>query len=307
MEKNISQNIKELVAENKLEEALDSLIDVEATIGRERYNTLILLKGKLEMLEEQELAGLMEFNDLSREKRKIAHALLKMADDVEAGQAGVSEKKKNEKTVSKWGNYLLAGVLGVAALIAVLNFLQPSKSDLPENPQQELTEQKEPVEIPPSEPTVEKKENNQPPVPKKEESKPAAEKQETEKATLPADEPEEILISGFPGKGTLGTVKFSFSHVTVEKTSDPDQLKLSFQTDLTCRTNFDTCDRPDFTMKVDGKSFVPAAHSRTKTFIKSGGSATETLAFVFAAGAESYQIKAELYGSTFVRGFKIIQ
>ena len=104
MEKNISVKVKALIADNKLEEALDILIGVEQNKGRERYNTLILLKGKLEMLEEQELADLLEFEDLAREKRRIAHTILNMTDDMSEAASiegsNVTKRAKSQKAVS---------------------------------------------------------------------------------------------------------------------------------------------------------------------------------------------------------------
>ena len=297
MQKDISQKIKALVAENKLEEALDLLIEMETGKGHQRYNTLILLKGKLEMLEEQELAGLLAFDELSREKRKIAHALLQMADDTEGNQVDISEKATTGKAGAPWVKYLLVAVLGIGALAVALNVLSPSENEQPIKPQQEITDQKEPVKNGPREIPAEEKGGSQP----------GNGNQRPENPPAPVEGQGEFLLIDFPSKGTLGTVKFSFNNVALEKTNDPNQLKLSLRVNLACRTNTETCDRPNFTLKVDGKGFVPATHSRTNNSIRRDSSVTEMMAFIMNADAGHYQIKAELYGSTFIRSFKILK
>ncbi len=323
MKKNISDKIKALIADNNLEGALDLLIQQEENKGRERYNTLILLKGKLEMLEEQELADLLEFDDLSREKRKIAHAVLKMVDDKES--PAIDGGKSGSPTNPAAFKYLLFGLLAIAILFFVYKMMsheptntttdevvennhvegsqntidQPKgdkQSDVQNNAGNNSTDQSNAFDNKPPRPATNPVEKVDGP---KEEMQPTPPPQPEEEG--------EVLLSGFPSKGTLGTIKFSFSQVTIRKSTDPNQLELSLQANLTCRTNFDICDRPNFTVKVDGKSFVPAAHSRKNKTIKSGGSATETMTFLLDANAASYQIKAELYGSTFVKVFKIIK
>ena len=314
MKKNISDTIKSLIADNKLEEALDLLIKQEADKGRERYNTLILLKGKLEMLEEQELADLLEFDDLSREKRKIAHAVLKMVDDNESPAIDVGGKSESPSNPNVF-KYLLFGLLAIAALFFVYKMTSNEQTshtadEVVENNQ--AADSQNTIDHPNKEGDKQSDVPNNGGINDTDQSN-ASDKKSPQPSTNPSekvDEPKEekeILLSGFPSKGTLGTIKFSFSQVTIRKSSDPNQLELSLKTDLTCRTNFDICDRPNFTVKVDGKSFVPAAHSRKNKTIKKGGSATETMTFVLDANAASYQIKAELYGSTFVRTFKIIK
>ncbi len=338
MDKNISTKIKALVADNQLEEALDLLIGMEQERGRERYNTLILLKGKLEMLEEQELADLLEFDDLAREKRKIAHALLNMTDEMSEGASIrgpiVTKQVSAQKTVS--GNpapvfkYLFFGLLLVAALVVAYNLTGDNDpATPPPGPADPTTEQKT-TEPKTTEPTTTKKqepENTPAPPTNRRTEQPRQVVEETRKPTQNPPEPTpevaeptpsqprsnetaDIRLSGFPNIGTtysLGDTKFIFQSAGIRRSGQAGKLELTCTLEFICRTNFDSCTRPNIQLLVDDQPVSPTTHPRERDWIGSGDTARESLTFVFGADASNYRIRLEKHGSPWVRGFKILQ
>lgn len=150
MSQNHSNKIRDLIADNQLEEALDVLIGVEQNKGQQRYHTLVLLKGKLDMLEEQEMAGMLDFDELSRQKMRIAHSILKMSEDENwsepvAGGGKQINVQKNAGSGNTIFKYLFFGVLGLAAVAGIFYMMQPAV-ELPSNdpPAEEVVTETDP-------------------------------------------------------------------------------------------------------------------------------------------------------------------
>ena len=77
---NVEAKVKELVTDFKLEEALEMLIAQAQTQTQRKQNVLLVLKGKLALLEEQSLSGMLGAEDVARHKATIAHQILDIAD-----------------------------------------------------------------------------------------------------------------------------------------------------------------------------------------------------------------------------------
>ena len=279
MDKNISNQIKKLVADNRLEEALDRLINYEQDKGRERYNTLILLKGKLEMLEEQELADLLEFDDLEREKRKIAHAVLKMTDDdgrptFEPSPTKEVEIRKTvtvpEKTSGVYGKYLILLVI-VAGIVMGIFFMMsrfPSGND----------------------------------------NQVQNEKQETRDVPPPNNSSGQLRLLDFPNIDrpfNFGDIQYHIKDVKVEKYSDTE-IKLTLKIDLTCKSNLGMCYREEVRIVVDDNPIAPKERKAWEGYLEHNASTKEELVFVFPTG-EKYKVLLEKNSSTWERAFKILQ
>jgi cytochrome c-type biogenesis protein CcmH/NrfG len=78
-DRNLAQ-VRELVADFKLEKALELLISQAQTQSQRKQNALLVLKGKLALLEEQNLAGILDHSEVARQKAAIAHQILDIAD-----------------------------------------------------------------------------------------------------------------------------------------------------------------------------------------------------------------------------------
>lgn len=148
--------IRTYISDNELEKALNLLIGIEQSKGRERSNTLVLLKGKLDMLEEQEMAGLLDFDELARQKGKIAHSILRMTEGEESGHVSDAEMPTKHVEFRKTApatnspsifKYLFFGLLGLGAMAAVFFMMRPSSETQPDQAEKETTE----VPVPPAE------------------------------------------------------------------------------------------------------------------------------------------------------------
>lgn len=329
MDKDTSLKIKNLIADNKLEEALDVLIGIEQSKGRERYNTLILLKGKLEMLEEQELADLLDFDDLAREKGKIAHSILKMTDDTGIPEPNVQpvpikhvEVQKNVPPVSSSSPIFKYSVFGVLGMVILFFVYKMAFSETPVNPIQEPTEQptvthnEQPKE--PAKPTQDRQQIPKTDQPKKVVEQPKTQPQKeveqpkevAEELSPPPPKQTDVRLSGFPNVGTtfsLGDTKFVFKEARVKRLGNDGKLELACKIAFTCRTNFDTCTRPNILLLVDDNPIAPSAHNRAHDWMDSGATLEEELTFIFDARASNYRIQLEKHNSPWVRGFKILQ
>ncbi len=301
MDKKISEKIKTLVADNKLEEALDLIIGVEQGKGQERYNTLLLLKGKLSMLEEQELAGLLDFEELAQQKLRIAHALLKMANDgypsAPAKHTGTGEIPPAPS--SPIFKYLLMGAFAVIALLAVLYVADRSKN----KPPKELTqEQVDPVKEKPREiPPQAQRSHSEEKLPAKTADLPA-----------PAQKGKTVRLLGFPDLDrpfNFGDIRYTFKEVEIEQyqSGASPKLKLTLKMNLKCRNNLGVCNRETVRILVDGKPIAPTGRPTGKKWMESGSSTQEKLSFIFDKGAKQYRIKLEKNRSNWTRGFKILE
>ncbi len=281
MNKELSDQIRDLVGENQLEEALDLLIEREQSAGQERVNTLLILRGKLSMLEEQELAGTLDMEELMQQKARIAHALLKMTEDepdapAEAGPPVGTKHIEIRKTVpastsagsSPVVKYLLIGVLliaGVAAGISIVRFFG-SDGEKDRDLSGEKTEQ------------------------------PKTENPETSDVR-----PEEVHLLDFPNLNipfNFSDIRYTFQEANLEKYSDgsaaePATFKLTLKMNLECRSNLGICYRETFRILVDGQPVEPAERQNYAGWIEHNASATDVLIFILDAGAREFSVELE--------------
>ncbi len=285
MDKNISKKVKTLVAENELEEALDLMISAEEKSGQDRYHTLLLLRGRLSMLKEQELAGTLDFEEVMQQKAKIAHSLLRMTEGktpevklppIEPAQ---QVKPASSSIVSK---YLLTGALIAAVAVAVFFILKPWDKNAEPQPREQITQKDE--------------------TPEKEESK-------------PRESNDQVRLLDFPMLGqpfNFSDIRYTFREARLEKYSDgnasePAMLKLTISMELICRSNMGICYREEIRILADGKPVAPAERENLAGWLEHNSSAVDVQTFIFAAGAKEYQLKLEKNKSTWRRTFKILR
>ena len=125
-----------------------------------------------------------------------------------------------------------------------------------------------------------------------------------------SNEAADIRLSGFPNIGTtysLGDTRFIFQSASVRRSGQAGKLELTCSLEFICRTNFDSCTRPNIQLLVDDQPVSPMSHSRERDWIGSGDTARESMTFIFSSDASNYRIRLEKLGSPWVRGFKILQ
>ncbi|HHM21054.1 MAG TPA: hypothetical protein ENJ20_03425 [Bacteroidetes bacterium] len=299
MKKEISQKIKTLVSDNRLEEALDVLIGVEKDKNRERYNTLILLKGKLEMLEEQELAGLLDFDELARQKLRIAHALLEMTDSKTPSIPAETPMPRHRAPVYK---YLLFAVLALGLVWVVVPKPETPKDNSPQKKDQKTT--------PPKQQPIAPIENHNPHTPQTTPDNKTAEKptrKDNQPPTLPTNKTQRVLLKQFPPLNrpfNFGDIRYTFQNARIEKMPD-GRLKMTLKINLLCRNNLGTCDREKIRIIADGKPFAPVRQLSTAKNMENKTTITDELIFALPANASAYRIQLSKYRSDWTRGFAI--
>lgn len=327
--------VKEMISNNELEEALNLLIEIEENQEKERYHTLLLLKGKLAMLKEQELSGMIGFDEVSEQKLRISHSLLKMTDDeIEQQQRGGYQPQPSppfrEKETSIMP-YVMGGiVVGMGALLFFL-LREPKVENPPTEPvpkeeiiKNEPTPEKKittPKQVTPTRQverketptrTVEKKETppaviNQPRV--QTETKPTPPPSAPPKKAEPTPPPEpQVRLYQFPNLNrafNFGDLKYTFTAANLDKSGS--QLNLRLKYDIKCRNNLGVCNRETTEILVDDQPIKPSKQRNPKKWMDSGTSTQEELVFTFPSNAQNYKIRMNKNGSTWVRGFKVLQ
>lgn len=299
MEKFISDKIKSLVADNRLEEALDLLLAQTDNKNRERHHTLILLKGQLDSLREQELADLLSFEDLSREKRKIARTLLLMTDGDPAPISPSDTVGPRSKPVPNTGTHFPKGIkylLFVAlALGGIYLFYQYSAgktapASVPDGPtvtepipttKEELIHEDTPPELLPSNPS--------------------------RNISQPAQKP--IKVHDFPNLGqkfNFLDFQFDFQNVHAERMTD-GEISLKINYTLTCRSNLDICHRASIRILADDAPFAPTDQTNLDGWIEHKTTIKDQLTFIVPANAKAYYIELSRDHSDWKRPFKILQ
>ena len=97
------------------------------------------------MLEEQEMAGLLDFDELARQKGRIAHSILKMTEGTVSATEPIPTKRVEvQKTASSSipiFKYLFFGLL-IVAVAAGIFFMKKTNSK-PAQPAKDLTDKTE--------------------------------------------------------------------------------------------------------------------------------------------------------------------
>ena len=275
MEPALLKQVKALIANNDLKEALDLLISNGYMEGQERHNTILLLRSRLTMLQEQELAGMLDFDEVAQQKAKIAHALLQICEEkpeVEVpAPPPVRERviPKGDPPIPKppasFRRYFLVGTIAILSVF-VLVFLVRKLGKKADRPAQ------------------------------------------TEVQRLP-DGSNDSKESGrtdpqildFPRVNTqvnLGDMRYTIKGASVEKYSGgTGKLTFTLNFDYECRTNLGKCSREKIRILADGKEGVLVGTQNTPEYVASGRNGSDQLRFSVDAGAKLYSIKIKKDGT----------
>ncbi|MCF8246413.1 MAG: hypothetical protein K9J37_16310 [Saprospiraceae bacterium] len=295
---NIEAKVKELVTDFKLEEALDVLIAQAQTQTQRKQNALLVLKGKLAMLEEQNLNGMLDSSDLARQRATIAHQILDIADgsplDYELPETAPAPPPLIQKNInlpagsgSSIGKYLLIGGLLLAVVIAGFFFVKNSGSQPEETEQTQQT------------PTTDQA-NTAGPVSEEKQTEPAQPRQQTS---------DEIKVLDFPNyrkKFNFSDLQYTFQEVWAEAYSDTE-TKLTIQFQLHCRSNLGTCYRAIPVVYVDERRIGTSYQLTTSSWIAQDSTITDEIQFVLPNNAKSYLFELSKDGSSWKRAFKFLQ
>lgn len=292
---NVEAKVKELVTDFKLDEALDVLIAQAQTQTQRKQNALLVLKGKLAMLEEQNLSGIIDPSDVARQKAAIAHQILDIADgsplDYEVPAPKADEPRVTvQKTVSVPSSgggksmYLLIGGFIFAAVVGGFFFAKSCGS------QPDKTEQTQTAE--PASPTDTNSNQSQ-----------------TEPAQPHQSGSDELKVLDFPEyrkKYKFLDFQYEFQKVTAETYSDTE-TKLTIRYFLHCQSNLGICYRAVPRVIADDIEIGPTYQLSTAGWIAHDSTITDELSFVIPNNAKSYYFELLRDGSTWKRGFKILQ
>lgn len=292
MGNNMEEKVKELVSDFKLDEALDVLLAQAQTQNQRKQNTLLVLKGKLALLEEQRLAGMLDADDLSRQKAAIAHQILDIADgsplDHELPQP-VPEQVLVQKTVSVpasnggMGKYLLIGGLLVVAVLAGVFIAKSGGSNAgkaTQNPQEQ------PSEIADAEEAV-------------------SEEKTTESVQPTGNEIKVLDFPNYRKKFMFSDFLFDIQDVKAEAYSD-SETKLTIRYHFKCKNNAGICYRATPRIYVDERAIRPDFQSNTAAWIGKDSSSTDEINFVLPNNAKSYLFELSRDGSYWKRPFKLL-
>ncbi len=292
MDNNVEATVKALVTDFKLEEALDILIAQAQTQNQRKQNALLVLKGKLAMLEEQRLSGMIDPEDVARQKAAIAHQILDIADgsslDFEM-PAPPQEQVLVQKTVNAptavapLVRYLLIG-LGFLVVGFLLLRLLNSKTD-------SETAANHPDRGQPVQPTA-----DDPPF-----------HHENSKGNARSDGA--LIVQDFPNlKKPFNFLDFGLEFVWADAEWISDsEIRLKVRYYLTCKSNLGVCYRADVRIHADGKPIAPADQSNLDGWIAHNATASDDLNFVLPADAKEFLIEFSRDHSTWKRPFKILR
>lgn len=290
MENSTEAKVKDLVTDFKLDEALDLLIAQAQSQNQRKQNTLLVLKGKLAMLEEQGLAGILELDELARQKAAIAHQILDIADgsplDHELPQPN-PEQLTVQKTVNVptapgggMGKYLIMGSLLLAAvLLGVLIAKSCGNNDNPTTPNQQEEHPKQPNIAE----TIEK--NSGQPSP---------------------GSPIKVLY--FPSLQLpfpFLDSSIDFRWAEAEWISDTE-IKLKIRYYLTCKNNLGICYRSNIRLYVDSRPIAPTEQSNLVGWVAQDATITDDISFVFPADTKIFEIELSRDKSTWRRPFQVL-
>ena len=296
MDKHIETEVKELVSDFKLDEALDLLIVQAQAQTQRKQNTLLVLKGKLAMLEEQRLAGILDPGEVSRQKAEIAHQILDIADgssldfEVPAPQPTQDFVQKTVTAPPSGGGslvkYLLLGSLLVVAILAVVFIARNGGTQSEQNEPPQQLQPNDAV----SNDTAK------------------AEGSDATPAQNTKPDSDEIMLLDFPNyrkKFNLMDFQYEFQEVSVEAYSDTE-TKLIIRYSLNCRSNIGVCYRIIPRVLADDHPIGPSYQSSSFSWLKKDTTITDELNFVLPNNAKSYLFELSRDGSTWKRPFKIL-
>ncbi len=92
----LKEEIRQLVANAKTEEAINILIKWAETNDTDLNNNLLLLKTRLNTLKRNENLGLSSFSDANRERAQISNALLQMLEEIDKTPPLSKDEPKNK-------------------------------------------------------------------------------------------------------------------------------------------------------------------------------------------------------------------
>jgi hypothetical protein len=293
---NIEAKVKDLIADFKLEEALELLIAQAQTQTQRKQNALLVLKGKLALLEEQNLSGMLDPSDVARQKAAIAHQILDIADGSpldyeipapkeEEARATIQKTMSIPNQSSGGGKFLLLGGL-LAAVLLVGFFFAKSCGNQADNTAENQT-------VEPSNQTDTNSNQSQ--------TEPA---QPSE-----FDTSDELKVVDFPDyrkKYNFLDFQYEFQKVTAQSYSDTE-TKLTLRYLLHCQSNMGVCYRAIPRVLADGIEIGPTYQLNLDGWIAHDSTITDELSFVIPNNAKSYQFELLRDGSTWKRAFKILQ
>lgn len=281
-DRNLAQ-VRELVADFKLEKALELLIAQAQSQNQRKQNALLVLKGKLALLEEQNLAGILDHSEVARQKAAIAHQILDIADgsslDEElptvknigqnAADAPVDNRKRMFIIVASFALVILAYFL----IQKTDDSLKDSESAIENN--QEQTVQNPTEEDSPST-------NN------------------------PSGGPLKLL--DFPTlKKPFNFLDFALEFASAEAEWYSDtEIRLKIRYYMTCKSNLGVCYRPDLRIYADDKPITRLEQTNTAIVIDNKSTATDDVNFVLPSTAKDFHIEFSRDHSTWKRPFKIL-
>ncbi len=294
MENNTEAKVRDLVTDFKLDEALDLLIAQAQHQNQRKQNALLVLKGKLAMLEEQGLVGMLAADELARQKAAIAHQILDIADGSPLDHE-LPQPKPEHVTVQKtvnvpaapgggMGKYLMIGGLLLAAVILGV-FIAKNTGD----GSTKQTEQTKPVEG--------EKQPGEAEIP-----------QPADNEVQPSSPTEgQLLVHDFPNfrkKFNFLDFQYEFTEVIAERYSDTEiQLEITY--DLLCRNNSGICYRAIPHIYVNDSPIDPTYQLNTAGWIEKGAKITDKLIFVLPT-AQSYLLELSRDGSNWKKGFRVL-
>ena len=295
MENNVEAKVKELVTDFKLEEALDILIAQAQTQTQRKQNALLVLKGKLALLEEQSLAGMLDPADVARQKATIAHQILDIADGSPLDQEIPAPKKEEpsiniHKTLnvpnqsSGGGKFLLLGSLLVLALLAGFFIVKNCGTKPDKTAQNQTVEPTSPEDA-------------------------DSDKRQTEPTQPSQTTSDELKVLDFPDyrkKYKVLDFQYEFQEVKAETYSDTE-TKLTIRYFLHCKSNLGVCYRAIPRVIADEVEIGPTFQLSTAGWIAHDSTITDELSFVIPNNAKSYYFELLRDGSAWKRGFKILQ
>lgn len=298
MENNTEGKVKELIADFKLDEALDVLIVQAQTQTQRKQNALLVLKGKLAMLEEQSLAGILDHKEVAQQKAAIAHQILDIADGSSLDHELPQPKPEQvlvQKTVSVPANssplvkYLLIGFGVFVVVFVLLNFL-PIIPDSGGAAQTEQAQPKQPTDSSDAEEAVSEENTTEPVQP----SQPSG---------------DGIKVLDFPNyrkKFNFLDLQFDIQDVEAEAYSD-SETKLTIRYHFKCRNNAGICYRATPRVYADERAIRPDFQSNTAAWIDKDSSSTDEINFVLPNNAKKYLIELSRDGSKWSRPFKLLR
>ena len=288
MDKNVEARVKELVGDFKLEQALDVLIAEAQQQTQRKQHTLLLLKGKLAMLAEQDMMGTVDADDVAREKARIAHHILVIAGGSTLDEEEPATTPKTADATSNsspTGRYLLLGGLLVAVLVAGF-FMIRRAGKLADRAAK--SQQEQPRDAP---------------------TAAAAGLDNPTDNSGKASASGQLRVQDFPNlrkKFNFQDFQFEFRDVTATMISDSEiQLKMSYG--LTCRNNAGICYRSTIRIYADGNPIAPSNQTNLDGWLAHNSTIKDELTFVLDASARDFHLELSRDHSTWKRAFKILR